>query len=175
MKLERGAAALVKLPNGDFVAVISVHLQCCGYAGSREDRVRIRQAEQLAVQIRKLRDGGFGDGARTAGIVIMGDYNLVGSRQPLDILKAAGLTDVVLRVPADGAAYTWRSLRKPESFWPGRLDLVTYDRGTLQQAKGFVLDTSRLTETELGTLGLRARDSLASDHLIVVADFQFVH
>ena len=36
---------------------------------------------------------------------------------------------------------------------------------------GFILDTSRLNEQELRQLGVEARDSLVSDHLMLVADF----
>ena len=175
MTLERGAAALVELPTGDLVTVISVHLKCCGYSGNREDKMRIREARQLAVQIRRLRDGDFGEKPRNGGIVIIGDYNLVGSRKPLEILKIAGLTDVLLREPTRGAAYTWRSLREDESFWPGRLDLVMYAQAGLKPANGFVLDTAKLSEQSLAGLGLRAQDSLVSDHLLLVADFVPVH
>jgi hypothetical protein len=175
MKLDRGAAALVELPNNNHVIVIAVHLKCCGYAGSREDETRVRQARQLVGQIQRLRDGDFGEKPKGAGIVIVGDYNLVGSRKPLDILKTAGLTDVLMRAPAHGATYTWRGITKEESFWPGRLDLVMYGPAVLKPLNGFVLDTSRLSKESLARLRLRAHDSLVSDHLLMVADFVHVH
>jgi hypothetical protein len=133
------------------------------------------QAEQLAGQIRKLRKGDFGDECRKAGIVVIGDYNLVGSRRPLDILKTAGLTDLLLRSAADGTAYTWRGIRQEESFRPGRLDLLTYDRSVLRPSLGIVVDTTRLSSSTLRELKLSAEDSLVSDHLMLVADFQLVH
>ncbi len=148
--------------------------KCCGYKGSREDRTRVRQAQQLAGQIRALRNGEFGEKLSQAGIVIIGDYNLVGSRKPLDIIKTTGMTDWILPGMVDGAAFTWRGIRKKESFWPGRLDAVTYDRATLEPLNGCIVDTSRLSEQALSNLRLHAHDSLASDHLLLVAGFQFV-
>lgn len=53
----------------------------------------MEQAEQLVQGIKKLRQGGFGENLKDAGIVIVGDYNLVGSRKPLDIVRAAGVKD----------------------------------------------------------------------------------
>jgi hypothetical protein len=156
-------------------AVVSVHFKCCGYAGSWQDETRVYQAQQLAGQIRKLRKGDFGDECRKAGIVVIGDYNLVGSRKPLDILKIAGLTELLLRSAADGAAYTWRGITQEESFWPGRLDLLTYDRSALRPSMGLVVDTTRLSSRALRELKLSDADSLASDHLMLVADFQLVH
>ena len=118
MKLDRGAAAAIDLPGSNHLVVISVHLKCCGYTGSREDRTRVRQAQQLVGQIRALRNGDFGEELQQAGIVIIGDYNLVGSRKPLDIIKTAGMTEWVLPGMVDGAAFTRRGIRKKESFWP---------------------------------------------------------
>jgi endonuclease/exonuclease/phosphatase family metal-dependent hydrolase len=156
------------------VAVISVHFKCCGYTGSWQDEARVYQAQQLADKIRGLRKGEFGDKCRKAGIVVIGDYNLVGSRKPLDILKRVGLTDLLLRSAADGTAYTWRGITKDESFWPGRLDLLMYDRSFFKPSMGMIVDTTRLSSSTLCELTLNARDSLASDHLMLVADFQLV-
>ncbi len=91
MNLDRGAAALVELPTRDHVVVVCVHLKCCGYADSREDLKRIEQARELAGQIQRLRNGDFGEKAKRAGIVVVGDYNLVGSRTPLDIRRGRDL------------------------------------------------------------------------------------
>ena len=173
MGLNCCAAALIELPDENHLVVISVHLKCCGYAGSREDRMRIEQAEQLAQQIRKLRDGDFGDKCKDAGIVVIGDYNLVGSRKPLEVLRDVGLNDLLLHNGRDGSAYTWRGTREEESFWPGRLDLITYDPSVLRPTAGLVFDTARLSKLTLENLGLQATDSLASDHLLLVADFRF--
>ena len=174
MEINRAAAAAIELPGQNYVVVVSVHFKCCGYTGSREDRTRVQQAQQLVRQIQRLRNGEFGEKLSQAGIVIIGDYNLVGSRQPLDIIKTAGNTDWILPGMGDGAAFTWRGLRSEESFWPGRLDVVTYDPATLKPSNGCIVDTSRLSEMTLRELKLSAQDSLVSDHLLLVADFQLV-
>ena len=173
MKLDRAAAAAISLPGEKQLVVFSVHFKCCGYTGSKEDKTRIHQAQQVVAGIRKMRTGKYGEELKRAGIVVIGDYNLVGSRQPLDIIKTAGMKDWILP-GADGAAYTWRGITKKESFWPGRLDVVAYDREALKPSQGFVLDTLRLSRKTSRFMGLLAEDSLASDHLMLIADFQFV-
>ena len=75
----------------------------------------------------------------------------------------------------DGAAYTGREIRQEESFWPGRLDLLTYDRSVLKPSRCTVVDTTRLSSRAIRELSLNAADNLASDHLMLVADFQLVH
>ena len=52
---ERYASAVVTLPSGKRLLVVSVHLKCCGYAGSEEDHTRASQAEQLAKLIKSER------------------------------------------------------------------------------------------------------------------------
>jgi hypothetical protein len=85
----------------------------------------------------------------------------------LDVLNAAGLRDTICRAP-DGSAYTWRGLQVEESFWPGRLDLVsTYGFGAVT---GKILDSGRISAAARNESGLEAEDSSASDHLTVVVD-----
>ncbi len=45
-------------------------------------KARIRQAEQLVTEIKRLRSGEFGQKAKSAAIVVVGDYNslALGSR-----------------------------------------------------------------------------------------------
>ena len=150
MKLDRGAAAAIELRGPKHLAVVSVHFKCCGYTGSREDRTRVRQAQQLVGQIRALRNGEFGEKLRQAGIVIIGDYNIVGSRKPLDIIKTAGMTDWILPGIGDGAAFAWREIRNDESFWPGRLDVLTYDQATLEPLNG-----CHVARSLVGEMGVR--------------------
>jgi endonuclease/exonuclease/phosphatase family metal-dependent hydrolase len=167
---ETGAAAAIALPNGQYVVVCSVHLSCCGFRNDVRDQSRVREAQRLASQIERLRAGEFGEHLRNAGVVVVGDYNLVGSRQPLATLESAGLAECLLYGLVDRSACTWRG-DEDESFWPGRLDLLTYAATALEPKAGFVLNTEDLSESLLSELGLRRDDSTASDHLLLVADF----
>ena len=128
--------------------------------------------QQLVKDIQGLRSGEFGENLRQAGIVIIGDYNLVGSRKPLDVLQTAGLFDWVLPGLEDDTAFTWRRTRQEDLFWPGRLDIVSYDRARLEPSNGCIVNTSRMSEQSLRDLKLYAHDSWASDHLLIIADFQ---
>jgi predicted extracellular nuclease len=74
-------------------------------AASKEDELRIQQAEQLVGEIKRLREGVFGEKGKNAPVVLIGDYNLVGSRKPLDVINAGGLQDVICTA-GDGRAYT---------------------------------------------------------------------
>jgi len=106
------------------------------------------------------------------GIVVTGDWNLVGSRTPLDILTGSsdlGLTDLPLLQATQRKGATWRN--PGSSFTPGRLDLMVYSPEVFGGARGFILDTSELDSATLGDSGLDANDSAASDHLMLVADF----
>jgi endonuclease/exonuclease/phosphatase family metal-dependent hydrolase len=165
-----GAAAAVELPDGQHLVVCAIHLSCCGSLGDARDQARVRETLQLARQLQRLRAGEFGEHLRSAAVVVVGDYNLVGSRKPLATLESAGLTEFVLRGLADRSACTWRGAAD-ESYWPGRLDLLAYDAGRLEPRRGFILNTEDLSATVLSELGLRSDDSAASDHLLLVADF----
>lgn len=64
---------------------------------------------------------------------------------------------------------TWRGLKADSSFWPSRLELVSVN-GIETDKKGYVLDTSRMSEDEIKRLGLQTDDSLASDHVRLILD-----
>jgi hypothetical protein len=110
-------------------------------------------------------EGAFGEVAKDAPVVLIGDYNLVGSRKPLDIINAAGLCDVICTA-GDGTAHTWRGLKADESFWPGRLDLVSTTG--FQSVDGRVFDAGRLTEAELAQLSVEKAACMVADHFILV-------
>jgi hypothetical protein len=97
----------------------------------------------------------------------MGDYNLVGSKTPLLRLEEVGLNEFMC-VAGDASSYTWRGLKRDESFWPGRLDLVCTDQ--IGAISGFVFDSSRPVR-DLPLQGdVKDDDSEASDHLMLVVD-----
>lgn len=166
------AAAIVSLPAGD-VLVLSIHPKCCGYAGSTEDLLRIAQTNLMIRTIDEVRAGLHGP-YQNAAVVVIGDWNLVGSSTPLDILvDAAGPALSRLDIPhlVGEDVVTWRS--DSVSYWPGTLDLAVYSAQTLAPKRRFALDTAALAAPTLAEMGLQAGDSGGSDHLLLVADFAF--
>ncbi|MDX2132331.1 MAG: endonuclease/exonuclease/phosphatase family protein [Planctomycetota bacterium] len=175
----RVAAAIVRTPLGDMLAS-SMHLKCCGYKDSREDRQRMAEARAINEFLRgqvRTRTGGDraseSEGRLVGPRVIGGDINLVGSRPPLDLLRS-GLdvdgTDLDVadaRVLGDRTYTTWRDPGTP--FPPGRLDFLMYSDSACESVS-FVFDSARLTDAALEPLGVRRDDSAASDHLPVVLD-----
>lgn len=166
----RFVGAVVESGNGPML-VGSLHLKCCGSLGSEEDLRRVREAEAISAYVTSVIDR---MGVRT--VVIGGDFNLVGSRPPLDTL-ASGLDvdggDLVVADPGhlrDRAVYTWRDASS--SFSPGHLDYVLVGDAEAAIRRSYVLDTTSLDADTLETYGLRADDSVATDHLAVVVDIE---
>jgi hypothetical protein len=100
--------------------------------------------------------------------------NLVGSRPPIDLLRAgldrdgSDLTPAPAAVHGDAAFYTWRDAKA--AFGPGRLDWLLYSDASAHAVNAFVFDVSRLTDDVLVSMGLRREDAEASDHLPGVVD-----
>lgn len=168
MDLDDGVAGLVTLKNGKQVVVMSVYLKSRGHYGSSEDQKRIRQAKRIAVEFKRMREGEFGTNAKDAPAIILGDFNLVGSMEPLQILLDAGLKDLVCMNPQAWDAVTWRD--GESDFWPGRLDVLCHDQGVVP-VRGQVFDSRTTPEDALGNV--KQVDSAASDHLVLVGDFGF--
>jgi hypothetical protein len=172
----RYSAAVVDLPGGA-IAVLAIHPKCCGHIGSGEDAQRIAQTQDMIQTLDALRASHFGVQYRTAPIVIIGDWNLVGSRTPLTMLENAvdhGLRDWILPQLIGEEAFTWLGHRTGAgSFTPGRLDLCMYSADRLVRRNGFVLDSREMNAKELAAHGLEQDDSQASDHMMIVADFAF--
>jgi endonuclease/exonuclease/phosphatase family metal-dependent hydrolase len=175
-------AAGVVVPNGDAsraILALSVHFKCCGHAGSDEDDRRVREARAAAEVIDAVRNAAEGSPLhpyRSAPAVVAGDWNLVGSRAPLDVLTdeagGPGLTDARPLCLTGGNAFTWVS--ENSSFCPGRLDLIAYDAEQLAALRSFVLDTRDLPDASLNAMGLRRNDTRdASDHLPLIIDLRF--
>jgi endonuclease/exonuclease/phosphatase family metal-dependent hydrolase len=166
----RTVGAVAKI-NDASVLLVSVHLKCCGRAGGPEDEQRlnevdaIRQAVQSALAAQQI-----------AAVFISGDLNLVGSRDPLELLAAnLDVDHSSLAVPQtyqlDGLSNaTWSDPFQP--FIPGRLDYVLHSDSTVSVMRGFVLDTADLSEHWRQQHSLQTADTAtASDHLPVVVDF----
>lgn len=151
------------------VFAASVHLKCCGGANGSEDQRRVQEATSINRTVADVL-------ARhpDAGVIIGGDYNLVGTRTPLDTMRAglgAGggdLTPVETITLGEPAALTW--VDADSEFSPGRLDWIVVDESTTAVLRSFTLDTRRLADRALRDAGLQREDSHGSDHLPVVVD-----
>jgi endonuclease/exonuclease/phosphatase family metal-dependent hydrolase len=164
----RACAALIETDAGELLA-ISVHLKCCGSAGSDADLTRIDQAKAI---------NAFVDSVHAkhpdAMVVIGGDYNLVGSRTPLDVmarglgLNGDDLDPAYTPVLGDSSVVTW--VDEHSSFGPGRLDWLLYDDSRSELTNGFMLDTRVLSDVALNEMGLERTDTTKSDHLPMVLD-----
>ncbi|MEQ8762848.1 MAG: endonuclease/exonuclease/phosphatase family protein [Planctomycetota bacterium] len=150
--------------------VISIHLPCCGGIGSPQDEARLQTVADLDQALKDWMSEN-----RVTGIILAGDYNLVGSKQPLttivestERLLGRGRSIELLRLEGSTTA-TWRDPKQP--FVPGQLDWVVTG-GKVDVQGGFVLDT-REVETRWRSLhGLEEGDTDASDHLPLVVDFE---
>jgi hypothetical protein len=155
---------------GRALLAVSLDLTCCEGAESPPDRLRQIETRQIREAIRKAQTE-----TPAEGLVILGDFNLVGSRRPLDILAArldAGADLEVARpLQLDGrSAATWR--RAGDPFAPAHTDFLLYSGSTLEVLRSFVFDSEDLSPED--SQGVLAPDSaVASDHLPVVADFRF--
>jgi endonuclease/exonuclease/phosphatase family metal-dependent hydrolase len=160
--------------NGRRLLVVSVHLRCCGYAGSFEDRTRHMEAGATRRAVRRALDAGEFD-----GVIVAGDLNLVGSRWPLDLVAeglGGGGSALALAEARriDGLSNaTWSDPDQP--FVPGRLDYLLYGDTALESINDFAMDTRDLLPRWLDAHGLQPDDTVsASDHLPIVADLRWV-
>lgn len=165
----REAAMLVEY-DGRHVLAMSIHLRCCGGATGEEEESRCTEVAQIRSAIDPLRDR-----LRFDGVVIGGDCNLVGTREPLNILCRLGDMDKTDLAVADAyqldgrSNATWSDFTQP--FVPGRLDYVVFSDSSLANPYSFVFDSADLPQEWLEHHGLQVEDSmLLSDHRPVVLD-----
>jgi len=165
----RVVAAVVETQDNNHLILVSLHLKCCGGAGSDEDAKRIAQAHQIHGLILELREK-YPD----TGVVIGGDFNLVGTRKPLDMMIAnlgidkQDLTPVPTTVLGTQSMLTWTNA--DSSYTPGRLDWLLVDDHAWTPTRSWSLDTARLSDEALKSSGLEREDSRATDHLPIVVD-----
>ncbi|MEZ6242646.1 MAG: GC-type dockerin domain-anchored protein [Phycisphaerales bacterium] len=161
------------------VLVLAIHPKCCGSIGSSEDLRRIEQAGFMLQTIDEVRNALPASPLfpyRDAPVIVAGDWNLVGSRTPLDMLTDPSLPGVEwLHIPKIGAddATTWQANSAGTAYPPGILDYIVFSADKLGVLNRFVLDSRLLSPSQLAALGLQAGDSGASDHDMLVADFAF--
>ncbi len=160
--------ALAETPIGK-ILLGCVHLKCCGGVGGEEDRERIAEAVAASAALHESLAATDAD-----GVVLGGDFNLVGSPIPLAILKngldpAGGdLVESDARVLGDDSVYTWTEAGS--RFLTGRLDYMLTSPSSLKVENAWVLDSARLSDTSLSAIGVSRDDSRASDHRPLVVD-----
>jgi len=159
---------------GRRLLVVSIHLRCCGGATGPEEESRMTEVQQL----RKAIDPLVGE-LQLDGIVIAGDFNLVGTRNPLDTLCRIGDldgSDLTFAQPyrLDGRTNgTWADRTQP--FVPGRLDYIVISDASLRSSKEFVFDSADLPASWRQHHGLETDDAqLLSDHYPVVIDLAWI-
>lgn len=163
---DRHAAAIITVGHEPPMLVVSVHPKCCGYMGSHEDLQRIEQSLSIARTVRGVQSSHPG-----IPVVVIGDWNLVGSDVPMRVVREAVDPSLVrwsLRHLASTDEYTFYD--RPGSFTPSVLDIVVHSPH-LKRRNGFILDSTTLPDEMLTELKLQRTDSRASDHLLIVADF----
>lgn len=167
--------AVVRRPEGDVLA-ITTHLKCCGYTGNTDDATRISQTTAAVAQFNAFRAGTHSAPLipyRNVPAVLIGDWNLVGSRTPLTMWEASpgpAMTNAIMRQQIGDEGWTWAS-PSGTGFWPGVLDLGVYDAARIRLARAFSIGSLELTPPELTEMGLLINDSLATDHRLIVMDF----
>jgi hypothetical protein len=166
------AAASVRWGGQDLFLVVT-DFQCCGRDGSPEDQFRVMQAQTLRKALEKSLAR-----HRPGGLILTGDFNLVGSRSPLDELvngcdlDGSDLT-TVQALQLDQRSNATYGISGP--FPPGQLDFVLYSDTTLGVANAFVFDTRDVDPELLARSGASPEDSThTSDHLPIVVDFRLV-
>jgi exonuclease III len=164
----RVVAAVVEAHDQQLI-LISLHLKCCGGAESEEDAKRIVQAGQIHDFVQELRSR-YPD----AGVVIGGDYNLVGSRLPLEVMADGIGSDGQDLVPVPTTCLGTQSMLtwtdSDSSFTPGRLDWLLIDDHAWTPIRSWSLDTAHLSDRVLQSSGLQREDSRATDHLPIFVD-----
>jgi len=146
-----------------------VHLKCCGGVGGDEDRARIAEAVAVNAALSEAIERNSVD-----GVIVGGDFNLVGSAIPLAVMKngldpAGG--DLVASEPSvlgDDAVYTWT--QGNSRFLTGRLDYMLTSPSSIRTVGAWILDTARLSDAALSAMGLERNDSYATDHRPIVVD-----
>jgi endonuclease/exonuclease/phosphatase family metal-dependent hydrolase len=172
--------------SGSKLLFIVAHLPCCANNDGRQWEI-----DAIMAFIRDAKSpGGIITLPNNTPIIITGDLNLVGYVQQLTTL----LTGEIINTGTFGPLFSpdwdnsdfWDLLpmqtNQPQfftwfdpfsSFSPGRLDFFIYSDSVIESKKGFVLFTSAMDTDTLSTYNLQPNDAVtASDHLLVVFDFQ---
>jgi len=166
--------------------IFNAHYRCCS-----ADEERQEEADATIAFIRNARAPGEGalDLPPDAPVFITGDLNLVGRARQLETLltgdildeetfgsdaapdaDGTSLADLFPRQTHADMTYTWRN--DFSGFWPGKLDYIIYSDALLSVSRAFSIFTPNMPPETLAAHALEEDDSLASDHLPIVADFR---
>ncbi|MEE2682166.1 MAG: endonuclease/exonuclease/phosphatase family protein [Planctomycetota bacterium] len=161
----RATGGLVRIGSRSVLAV-SIHLKCCGRLGSTEDQKRRTEVEAIHEAVRRAVER-----LKPDGLVIGGDFNLVGGPDILEALVrglAPGNQDLVVSEPirpCGDDTTTWG--RPGESFVPGRLDFILYG-GSMEATSEDILDIDQLGPS--WRRKHRIPEEPPSDHLLIKTD-----
>jgi endonuclease/exonuclease/phosphatase family metal-dependent hydrolase len=146
---------------GTTIQFLSLHLRCCGGPTGEAEEQRQREAKIIRRAAKS---------PKSKASIIAGDWNLVGTNKPLQIVTSSDF-EVVDALQPDGAlCATWANTNSP--FTPGRLDWMVFNGKKIQLSNSFVLDSSDFDVETLTKYSLRRDDTAnLSDHLPLVADF----
>jgi len=151
--------------HGKLITLVSLHFRCCGGPDGEAEHQRREEATQIRNAI---------DGVASQGAIIAGDWNLVGTNQPLLEVKGDDFTVVEALQPDGLLCATWSDTTSV--FTPGRLDWMLVSTDSIEVDRGFVLDTSDLDSETLESHHLFSQDTAKlSDHLPLVADLRILH
>ncbi len=146
------------------IHIISLHLRCCGGPTGEAEQRRQEEAAIIRATI---------ENTISSRWVIAGDWNLVGTTKPLEIVKTNQFATVNAYQPDGLLNATWSDTAS--SFTPGRLDWMLYSPKSLELLNCFVLDTLDVNNDILMANDLLAEDTAElSDHLPLVADFKLI-
>lgn len=128
----RCSLGVIRSGAGRPLVVGSIHLKCCGFASSPEDRQRIAEMRDLMDYLNEFVSTYPGDDHPAT--VLAGDWNLVGSRTPLDL--ATGDRDPInpfaayhWHIDDSGAPFhaTWEDCDLGPGYDAPRLELAALD------------------------------------------------
>jgi hypothetical protein len=188
--IDENLVCRIDLPEERFskdLIVFNAHTPCCGHNKGRD-----YEHDHLAATLRDLLRGEGPFAVESGdGVLILGDFNMVGFVRQLSSIRdgnifdnetfgndfqpdrlAGSLTVAPLRHTHSRAVYSWRN--DAELYPPGRLDFILYGSSRLQLKNNFTLYTVDMPDDELEEHGLHKQDSLVSDHLVLVADFELL-
>ncbi len=149
---------------GIAIQFLSLHLRCCGGPTGEAEEQREREAKIIRRAAKS---------SKSKGSIIAGDWNLVGTNKPLDIVKTKVFTTVEAFQPDGVLNATWSNTNSP--FTPGRLDWMLFNGKAIELNTCFVLDSADFDKATRDKYNLRRSDTATlSDHLPLVADFNII-